>query len=129
MWLSSTLVFSTLSILSQVGKSVPGLARDDSSWVALITISIGATQAVLSGFVMPYLAQKLSSTRYVLTIAANLLWNIILLAAVAAIADWLSVSQDHFHMKLTCSGVNWRRCETPGELTRSVCKNLQPFQL
>ena len=87
MWLSLTLVFSTLSILSQVGKSVPGLVRDDRSWVALITVSVGAIQGVLSGFVMPYLAQRLSSKKYALTTIANLLMNFLFPAVVVFYLD------------------------------------------
>ena len=86
-WLFLTLVFSSLSILSQVGKSVPGLVHNESSWVALITVSVGAIQGVFSAFVIPHLAQKLSSKKHALITTANLLMNFLFPAGVIFYLD------------------------------------------
>ena len=53
------------SVLFHAGKSIPGLAAGKyCAWMVLVlNASIGATEAVISSFVIPFLAERLTSRR------------------------------------------------------------------
>ena len=87
LWLLLTTVLSLLSVLDQVGKSVPGLLASEKIWVSGITLGIGAIQALLSSFVVPAVAHKLVAQQHSLTAIANLLMSVLYPTAVILYLD------------------------------------------
>ena len=81
------MVLSLLSVLDQVGKSVPGLLASKNIWASGITLGIGAIQALLSNFVVPAVAQKLVAQQHSLTAIANLLMSVLYPTAVILYLD------------------------------------------
>ena len=76
-------ILSSPAILLQVCKSVPGSFSEGGVWVGtMISACIGGVQAVLGSFVIPHLADKLTSRKHVYTTLANLLLNGVFPAAV-----------------------------------------------
>ena len=106
LWFFLILCFSSLSILDQTSKSVPSFLGLGRHWLWLLSGCIGATQAVLSIFVMPWVAGKLTKHSRAFTTMASLFMSCFFPAIVVVCLD------------LRCFGgwaLLWDRCRTtPG---------------
>ena len=113
-WCVLTAVLSTLATLHQVAQSIPGTLQDRKILSLALKACIGATQAVLSNFIMPYLADKISSQKHVFTTVSALLMNCVIPAVVIIYLDtgclgrWVSL---------------WKKCRSNSQLfqRRLIC--------
>ena len=86
-------VLSLPAIIFQVGHSIPGAIVSGQPWVmAALTACIGVIQGVIGNFVIPLLAQKLTSHKHLHITVANLLVNCVFPVAVIFLGsldrDW-----------------------------------------
>ena len=114
-WCVLTAVLSTLAILYQVAQSIPGTLQDRKVLSLALKACIGATQAVVGNFIMPHLADKISSQKHVFTTVSGLIMNCVIPAVVIIYLDtgclgrWVSLwktcrsNSQVFQRRLTCS--------------------------
>ena len=103
LWFFLILCFSCLSILDQTGKSVPHFLGLGGNWLWLLSICIGAIQAVLSISVIPRVASKLTRHARTFTTVASLCMSCFFPAIVVVCLD------------VRCFGgwaLLWSRCRT-----------------
>ena len=87
LWFFLILCFSCLSILDQAGKSVPNFLELGGDWLWRLSICIGAIQAVLGIFVVPWVASKLTRHARAFTTVASLCMSCFFPAAVVVCLD------------------------------------------
>ena len=87
LWFFLILCLSSLSILDQISKSVPNFLGIGAAWLWLLSCCIGATQAVLSIFVMPRVASMLTNHTRTFTTVASLFMSCFLPAAAVVYLD------------------------------------------
>ena len=121
-WCVVTAVLSTLAILYQVAQSIPGTLQDQKFLSLALKACIGGTQGFVGNFIVPYLADKMSSQKHVFTTVSGLLMNCVIPAVVIIYLDtgclgrWVSLwnicrsNSQLFQRRLTCSSE--RRVET-----------------
>ena len=87
LWCVLTVVLSTLAVLYQVAKSIPGTLPADKILSLALQACIGAAQGCVSSFIVPYLASKMAWKKHVFTSVSNLLMNCIIPAVVVIYFD------------------------------------------
>ena len=118
-WILLTMMLSSLSILRQAEKCVPGLIEGGRCWLPAFNSGIGCVQGLLSSFVIPHLAQELTQQECVFTSVANILTNCLIPDAVIACLDsrcvgyWVSLwrpcrrNPEQFHQIIACNRYDW----------------------
>ena len=87
LWSVLSVVFSTLSILYQAGKSIPGFLPANKVLSLGLYTSIGAIQALMGSFIVPFLASKVTQRKHVLTTVSNLIMNCLVPAVIIVYLD------------------------------------------
>ena len=87
LWCLLTVVLSTLSILYQVGKSIPGFLVANKVLSLGLDASIGAIQALMGSFIVPFLATKMTWQKHIFTTVSNLIMNCLIPAVVIMYLD------------------------------------------
>ena len=80
-------VVSSLSVLYQAMKSVPGLLGVRGLWSRVLSYCVGAIQGVVGGFILPKVGKKLSGIRLSFLAIAGFVTTCVLPAAVVIFLD------------------------------------------
>ena len=77
-WCGLTVVLSTVAILYQVGKSIPGSLQVGKVLSLGLMACIGGTQGLIVNTVVPYLASKMTLQKHVCTTVSSLLMSCVI---------------------------------------------------
>ena len=78
LWSGLTLVLSTVAILYQVGKSIPGSLQAGKVLSLGLMACIGGTQGLIVNIIVPYLASKMTLQKHVYTTVSTLLMSCVI---------------------------------------------------
>ena len=124
-WSVLTLILSTLAILYQVAKSIPGSVQAGKILSLALKAFIGAAQGLVGSFIVPYLADKITKQKHVFTAVSSLLMNCVIPIAVIIYLDtdclrrWVSLwktcrsNSQLFQKRLQCTYLNEEECGFP----------------
>ena len=122
LWCLLTLVLSTFAILYQVSKSIPGFFGGRKILLLGLEACVGAMQAVVSRFVVSYLASRLTCQKHTFITVSNLLMNYVFPFVVVMYLDteclgrWTALwkpcrtNRQLFQHRLICTARNHRDC-------------------
>ena len=122
LWCGLTVVLSTVAIVYQVGKSIPGSLRVGRTMSLALSACMGATQGLVSNSIVPYLASKWTSQKYVFTTVASVLMSCVIPAVVIICLDtgclrgWVSLwkpcrsNSQSFQRRFICTVENHQDC-------------------
>ena len=124
LWCALTVVFSTVAVVYQVGKSTPGFLPAGRVWSLGLKACIGTSQAVVSNFIMPSVASRVTWERnkHAFTTVANLIMNwlipfaIIMYLDTGCLGRWVALwkpcrsSRELFQHSFICTSKNQRDC-------------------
>ena len=134
-WSVLTLLLSTLAILYQVAKSIPGSFQAGKILSLTLKAFIGAAQGLVGNLIVPYLADKIMKQKHVFTAVSSLLMNCVIPTAVIIYLDtgclgrWVSLwkpcrsNSQLFQKHLRCS--SWNYYEECGLDRSSTDHNLE----
>ena len=120
LWCGLTAILSTVAILYQVGKSIPGSLQAGKILSLGLKAGVGATQGVVGNFIVPYLASKMTQQKYLFTMVSSLLMSCLIPGAVVIYLDegclgrWVAFwnpcrsSRQLFQYRFSCTPENWR---------------------
>ena len=86
-WCVLTVVFSIAAILYQVSNSIPGFLPVGKIWSLGLKAFVGCIQAVVSNFIMPFLASRVTWRKHLLTRVSNLIMNCLIPAVIIIYLD------------------------------------------
>ena len=122
LWCTVTVVASTVAILYQVSRSIPGFLPVGKIWSLVLKTCIGTIQGVVGGFIVPFLASRMTSEKHVFTTASNLIMNclipglIIMYLDTGCLGRWVALwkpcrsNKQMFQSRLICNTKNQRDC-------------------
>ena len=131
LWCVLTVVFSTLAIIYQMSRSIPGFLPAGQILPLGLTACIGSIQGVLGHFVMPFLASKVTWEKDAFIAMSNLIMNCLLPIAIIMYLDtgclgrWVALwkpcrsNRQLFQASLVCNLENQRDCGL-GELSEDL---------
>ena len=122
-WCVLTVVFSTVAILYQVSRSIPGFLPAGKIFSFGLKACAGTIQGVIGNIIMPFLASKVTWDKHVFTRVSNLIMNCLIPAALIMYLDtgclgrwvvlWKPCRSDRqlFSHSFTCNAANQQDCE------------------
>ena len=122
LWCALTVALSTVTILYQVGKSIPGFLQVGKTLALGFKACIGSAQALVTGFIVPFLASKMTQQKHVYSAVASLLMSCLIPALVIIYLDagclgrWVYLwrpcrgNSGLFGHRLICTEDNGRDC-------------------
>ena len=125
LWSILSLVLSTLPILYQTSRSIPGFLPAARPIMSLaLKACIGAIQGLVGSLIVPYLANKITQQKHMFTTLSNLLMNFLIPAVVIMCLDtgclgrWVSLwnpcqrsNSQMFQRRLICTTERDRDCD------------------
>ena len=87
LWCILVVVLSTPAIFYQVVKSIPGSLQIGKIWSLGLRAGIGAIQALVGSFIVPYLASKMTRQKHVFTAVSNLVMSCLIPAMLIIYLD------------------------------------------
>ena len=120
LWIGLTVLLSTVAILYQVGKSIPGSLQAGKTLSSGLIACIGGTQGLIVKTIVHYLASKMALQKHVCITVSSLLMSCIIPGVVIIYLDtgclggWVTLwkqcqrNSQKFQYSLTCSQEN--RC-------------------
>ena len=87
LWCVLTLVLSVLAISYQVAKSIPGSLQAGKMLSLGLKACIGATQGLVSSFLIPYLAGRMTWQKHAFTTVSSLIMNCVIPVVVIIYLD------------------------------------------
>ena len=121
-WCVLTLVLSTVALLYQVAKSIPGSLQAGRIRSLALKACIGATQGLVGSVVLPYLAGRTTRQKHVFTTVSSLLANCVIPVVVIIFLDtgclgrWVSLwktcrsNSQQFQARVVCSAGDDTSC-------------------
>ena len=118
LWCGLTLVLSTVAVLYQVGKSIPGSLQAGKVLSLGLMACIGGTQGLIVNTILPYLASKMTLQKHVCTTVSSLLMScmipcvIIIYLDTGCLGRWATLwrqcrrNSHKFQHRLTCRSEN-----------------------
>ena len=122
LWCVLTVILSTVAILYQVAKSIPGVLEAGKVLSLGLKAFIGATQGFVANFLVPFLASKITWEKHVFATMSILLMNYIIPAVVIIYLDteclgrWASLwkpcrsKSELFQRRVACTPENNQDC-------------------
>ena len=122
-WCVLTVVFSTIAILYQVSRSIPGFLPAGKIFSLGLKACVGSTQGVIGNIIMPFLASKVTWDKHVFTRVSNLITNCLIPAAVIMYLDtgclgrWVLLwkpcqsNRQLFQHSFICNAANRQDCK------------------
>ena len=86
-WCILTVVFSAVAILHQVSRSIPRFLPVVKIWSLGLRACAGTVQGVISSFIMPFLARKMTREKHIFTRVSNLIMNCLIPAVIVMYLD------------------------------------------
>ena len=125
-WCVLTLLCSSVAILYQVSRSIPGFLPSGTVLTLAWNACIGILQAVVTKSIMPWLANKVTRHKHVFTTASNLIMNCLIPVVMIMCLDtgclgrwvelWKPCRSDRqlFQYSLVCNTESTRDCSSLG---------------
>ena len=122
LWCALTLVLSTLAILYQVGKSIPGFLQVGTIASLGLKACIGSAQGLVANVIVPSLASKMRWQKHALTTVSSLLMSCLIPAVIiiyldtGCLGEWVSLwkpcrsNRKLFEHRLVCTTYNVQDC-------------------
>ena len=132
LWGALTVVLSTVAILYQVSMSIPGFLPGGRIWSLVLKACIGTIQGIVTGFIVPSLASKVTLVKHVFTTVSNLIMNclipvvIIMYLDTGCLGRWAALwkpcrsNRQLFEHRLICKSTNKQDCSEIPVLAESV---------
>ena len=78
LWCGLTVVLSTVAVLYQVGKSIPGSLQAGKILSLGLMVCVGGAQGLIVNNIVPYLASKMTLQKHICTTVSSLLVNCVI---------------------------------------------------